>query len=163
MTTEKSASILVFPKVIANGTRDTVIQITNTSNSMVHAHCFYVNGALTFPEFPPGPQNPPLWIETDFDPAALGISVELDGTVVASSTTERLAWDIIEQLVYLTSIMELGPGDVVLTGAPGTTVPVRPGQSCRIRIDGLGELENHAIRGPLRAPLPSPDRVTQED
>jgi hypothetical protein len=54
VTTEKSASILVFPKVIANGTRDTVIQITNTSNSMVHAHCFYVNGALTFPEFPPG-------------------------------------------------------------------------------------------------------------
>ena len=103
------------------------------------------------------------WIETDFDPAALAITVELDGTVVASSTTERLAWDIIEQLVYLTSIMELGPGDVVLTGAPGTTVPVRPGQSCRIRIDGLGELENHAIRGPLRAPLPSPDRVTQED
>ena len=67
VTTERSSSILVFPKVIANGTRDTVIQITNTSNSMVHAHCFYVNGALTFPEFPPGPQNPPLWIETDFD------------------------------------------------------------------------------------------------
>ncbi len=67
VTTERSSSILVFPKVIADGTRDTVIQITNTSNSMVHAHCFYVNGALTFPEFPPGAQNPPLWIETDFD------------------------------------------------------------------------------------------------
>jgi len=67
VTTERSASILVFPKVIADGTRDTVIQITNTSNSMVHAHCFYVNGALTFPELPPGVINPPLWIETDFD------------------------------------------------------------------------------------------------
>ena len=62
VTTERSASILVFPKVIADGTRDTVIQITNTSNSMVHAHCFYVNGALTFPELPPGAINPPLWI-----------------------------------------------------------------------------------------------------
>ena len=67
VTTERSSSILVFPKVIADGTRDTVIQITNTSNSMVHAHCFYVNGALTFPELPPGAINPPLWIETDFD------------------------------------------------------------------------------------------------
>jgi hypothetical protein len=67
ITTERSSSILVFPKVIADGTRDTVIQITNTSNSMVHAHCFYVNGALTFPDLPPGPINPPLWIETDFD------------------------------------------------------------------------------------------------
>ena len=67
VTTEKSASVLVFPKVVADGTRDTVIQITNTSNSMVHAHCFYVNGALTFPELSPGPLNPPLWTEVDFD------------------------------------------------------------------------------------------------
>jgi hypothetical protein len=67
VTTERSASILVFPKVIADGTRDTIIQITNTSNSMVHAHCFYVNGALTFPEQDPGPLNPPLWTEVDFD------------------------------------------------------------------------------------------------
>ena len=67
VTTEKSASILVLPKVISDGTRDAVIQITNTSNSMVHAHCFYVNGALTFPDLPPGPLNPPLWTEIDFD------------------------------------------------------------------------------------------------
>jgi hypothetical protein len=46
VVTEQSASILVFPKVIADGTRDTIIQITNTSNSMVYAHCFYVNAAL---------------------------------------------------------------------------------------------------------------------
>jgi len=57
----------VFPKVIANGTRDTIIQITNTSNTMRHAHCFYVNGALTVPGLPPGPNNPPLCTETDFD------------------------------------------------------------------------------------------------
>jgi hypothetical protein len=67
VTTERSASILVFPRVISDGTRDTIIQITNTSNSMVHAHCFYVNGALTFPDLPPGPINPPLWTEIDFD------------------------------------------------------------------------------------------------
>jgi len=65
--TEQSASILVFPKVIADGTRDTLIQITNTSNSMVHAHCYYVNGALTFPELPEGPSNPPQCLEIDFD------------------------------------------------------------------------------------------------
>jgi len=68
IVTERSASVLVFPKVVANGTRDTLIQITNTSNTMVHAHCFYVNAAPTFPELPPHPvENPPLWIEIDFD------------------------------------------------------------------------------------------------
>ena len=67
VTTEQSASILVFPKVIADGTRDTIIQITNTSNSMVHAHCFYVNAAPVLRDEPPGPGNPPQWQEIDFD------------------------------------------------------------------------------------------------
>jgi hypothetical protein len=67
VTTERSSSILVWPKVIANGERDTIIQISNTSNSLVRAHCFYVNAALTNPELPPGPLNPPLWLEVDFD------------------------------------------------------------------------------------------------
>jgi hypothetical protein len=42
-TTERSASILFFPKIVYNGSRDTVVQISNTSNSMAYAHCFYVN------------------------------------------------------------------------------------------------------------------------
>jgi hypothetical protein len=67
VTTDRSASIIVFPKVIADGTRDTIIQITNTSNSMVHAHCFYVNAAPVLPDLPPGPGNPPQWQEIDFD------------------------------------------------------------------------------------------------
>lgn len=67
VTTEQSASILVFPKVIANGSRDTIIQITNTSNNMRHAHCFYVDGAPEDPNAPVGPFNPPRWVETDFD------------------------------------------------------------------------------------------------
>jgi len=67
ITTEESASILVFPKVIADGNRDTIIQITNTSNNMRHAHCFYVNAAPTIPGLPIGAGNPPLWTEIDFD------------------------------------------------------------------------------------------------
>jgi hypothetical protein len=65
--TEQRASILIFPKVVANGFRDTIIQITNASNSTRHAHCFYVNGAPTIPGLPVGPANPPLWTEIDFD------------------------------------------------------------------------------------------------
>jgi hypothetical protein len=71
VTTEQGASILVFPKVIADGSRDTIIQITNTSNDMWNLHCFYVNGAPTIPGDPPtylpGSANLPLCMETDFD------------------------------------------------------------------------------------------------
>lgn len=66
VSTDVSGSVLVFPKVVydaqsmvANLGRDTIIQVTNTSNNMVHAHCFYVNGA---PDF----FGNPLWQVTDF-------------------------------------------------------------------------------------------------
>ena len=66
ISTEGPASIVVFPKVIAAGTRDTFIQISNVTNSTVYAQCWYVNGALLFPDLPPGPGNPPLWVTFDF-------------------------------------------------------------------------------------------------
>src|SRR5690349_23430014 len=67
VTTERSASIVVFPKVIADGTHDTTIQLSNAATAVVHAHCWYTNGARQIPELPPGPANPPLWSVLEFD------------------------------------------------------------------------------------------------
>jgi len=72
-TTEQSVSILIFPKVIFDGTRDTFIQISNTSNSMTHAHCFYVNAAplcIGAGDCLAGTCDgvcQPQWVEVDFD------------------------------------------------------------------------------------------------
>jgi hypothetical protein len=71
VTTEKGASILVFPKVRADDTYDTIIQITNTGNSMVHLRCFYVDATLvsTISGLPcsiPSATCLPSWQETDF-------------------------------------------------------------------------------------------------
>src|SRR5262249_17206289 len=43
-TSEQGASILFFAKVVADGARDTVIEIANTSNVLVTARCVYVRG-----------------------------------------------------------------------------------------------------------------------
>jgi hypothetical protein len=67
VTTEQSASILFFPKVIADGTWDTTIQIANVSSNQRSAHCFYVDAALANPDAPPGPDNLPVWSTIDFD------------------------------------------------------------------------------------------------
>lgn len=74
ITTERSASILIFPKLVFDSSGlqtgtpvDTIIQISNTSNSMVFAHCFYVNAAPADPRRPPSPTNLPLWQEVDFE------------------------------------------------------------------------------------------------
>lgn len=60
VTTERGASILAFPKVLADDSADTIIQITNISNSMVHARCFYVDAS-------PDRFGRPRWQVTDFN------------------------------------------------------------------------------------------------
>jgi len=73
VTTERGSSILIFPKIIfdPNGLIgdpvSTVVQISNTSNNLIYAHCFYVNSAPLDPGEPVGPFNPPQWQELDFD------------------------------------------------------------------------------------------------
>lgn len=47
VTPDTSGSIMVYPKVVySDGGRDTVIQLSNTSNNVVYAHCFYLNASL---------------------------------------------------------------------------------------------------------------------
>ncbi|GIW39563.1 MAG: hypothetical protein KatS3mg076_0140 [Candidatus Binatia bacterium] len=66
-STDRPGSILILPKVVSDGVRDTLIEVTNRNNTLAHAHCFYVNGARLNPEAPPDPDtNPALWQETDF-------------------------------------------------------------------------------------------------
>jgi 2-keto-4-pentenoate hydratase/2-oxohepta-3-ene-1,7-dioic acid hydratase in catechol pathway len=96
------------------------------------------------------------WIETAADPASLAITLLIQGVMTARSATSKLAWSIDEQLVYLSSHLELGPGDVLLTGAPGTSGPVRPGDDVEIVIEGIGSLRNPVVRGRARAAPPAP-------
>jgi len=60
IASERPGSILMFPKVVFDGARDTVIQITNTSNMPNYLRCFYLDGAL-------GPDGRPLWTVRDFE------------------------------------------------------------------------------------------------
>ncbi len=82
------------------------------------------------------------WIETDLDPRALSMSTQVNGATIAAASTGQLAWTVAEQLAYLTRYMRLGPGDVVLTGCPGTFAPVKPGDQAVVAIGGIGELSN---------------------
>ncbi|MGD9762970.1 MAG: hypothetical protein AB7V27_04565 [Candidatus Binatia bacterium] len=47
VSSDKPGSVAIWPKVIADGTRDTLITLTNVRNEMAHAHCEYVQ-ALAF-------------------------------------------------------------------------------------------------------------------
>ncbi|MCF2707037.1 fumarylacetoacetate hydrolase family protein [Arcanobacterium haemolyticum] len=85
------------------------------------------------------------WIDTEIDWSNAPIHVDLDGERVADASSADLAWNIIEQLVYLTKHLTLGPGDIVMTGAPFTSAELTPGKRMDITIDGIGTLSNPVI------------------
>jgi hypothetical protein len=57
-TIERPSSVLIFPKVVNQGDRDTCIQISNSLNTIAHVKCFYTDARLIGGE--------PLWLTTDF-------------------------------------------------------------------------------------------------
>jgi hypothetical protein len=63
---DRGGSIIVFPKVISDGTRDTLIQISNINNTVVFAHCMYLDASPEIPGVPVGPGNPRRCVERDF-------------------------------------------------------------------------------------------------
>ena len=86
------------------------------------------------------------------DPHDLGISLTLNGETMQSSNTRELIFKIPETVAFLSSVMTLEPGDVVLTGTPAgvgfSRKPPRwlaPGDEIVVRIDGLGELRNACV------------------
>src|SRR4051794_27175612 len=85
------------------------------------------------------------WIETDLpglglDPADLEITSAVDGERRQQGRTSQLIFDVPTLISYISRIMTLLPGDVVLTGTPSGVGPIRPGQRVECTIEGLGTL-----------------------
>jgi 2-keto-4-pentenoate hydratase/2-oxohepta-3-ene-1,7-dioic acid hydratase in catechol pathway len=85
------------------------------------------------------------WIETDLpgigkDPADLQVTCTVDGELRQSGRTSRLLFDVPTLISYISRVMTLLPGDVVLTGTPSGVGPIAPGQRVEVSIEGLGTL-----------------------
>lgn len=77
------------------------------------------------------------WIDTDADIDAVASVMSVDGHVVAQTDASALPVSIRDCLAYLASWAPLGPGDVVMTGAPFTNVPIEAGAVVEVRIGGV--------------------------
>ncbi|MDR7168686.1 2-keto-4-pentenoate hydratase/2-oxohepta-3-ene-1,7-dioic acid hydratase in catechol pathway [Nocardia kruczakiae] len=82
------------------------------------------------------------WIETELDPGDLEITTELDGEVRQRSRTSLLLHDIPKVIEWVTRVMTLLPGDVILTGTPEGVGPMTDGQTVSVTVQGIGTLTN---------------------
>jgi 2-keto-4-pentenoate hydratase/2-oxohepta-3-ene-1,7-dioic acid hydratase in catechol pathway len=93
------------------------------------------------------------------DPMDLQITLRLNGNVMQDSSTADMMFDIPRLIEYATSITDLRPGDVLLTGSPaGNGVHhgrfLEPGDLIESEITGLGRQRNRctADSGAVAAP-----------
>jgi 2-keto-4-pentenoate hydratase/2-oxohepta-3-ene-1,7-dioic acid hydratase in catechol pathway len=52
---------------------------------------------------------------------------------------------VAELIEFITSVMTLLPGDVILTGTPSGVSKVEPGDLMEVEIDGIGKLANRVV------------------
>jgi len=82
------------------------------------------------------------WIETELDPGDLEISSFLNGQIKQHSRTSNLIFAVPELVSYLSRVMTLEPGDVIMTGTPSGVGPMARGDEIAVEIEGIGRLVN---------------------
>ena len=82
------------------------------------------------------------WIETDFIPGSQKIITTLNGEVKQSEPLSSMTFKIPQIINFISSVMTLLPGDVILTGTPAGIGPMPAGAEVTVLIEGIGSLSN---------------------
>jgi 2-keto-4-pentenoate hydratase/2-oxohepta-3-ene-1,7-dioic acid hydratase in catechol pathway len=82
------------------------------------------------------------WIVTDLDVSDLALTTELNGELRQAARTAAMVHKVPDLIAYITSVMTLLPGDVILTGTPSGVGPMYPGDEVSVTIEGIGTLTN---------------------
>jgi len=88
------------------------------------------------------------WIETEFVPGTQRISLTVNGEVKQDATISQMIFGIEEIIAFVTQVMTLLPGDVIITGTPAGIGPLPEKSSVTVSIEGLGELTNKVSARP---------------
>ena len=112
-----------------------------TARDIQHADVQWTRGKGFDTFCPLGP-----WIDTDFDPADALITCHVSQELRQMGSTRDMIFTISRLVAFISSVMTLEPGDVILTGTPAGVGELRTGETVSITIEGLGTLTNPVIR-----------------
>ena len=85
------------------------------------------------------------WIETELDTSDLKVTTHLNGDLVQDGTTKDMVFDVPALVSYVSSVMTLLPGDLILTGTPEGVGPMNVGDEVEVTVAGIGSLTNKVV------------------
>ncbi len=86
------------------------------------------------------------WITTDIDPTDLELRTEVNGELKQRSRTSLMIHDVAAVVEWISAVMTLLPGDLILTGTPEGVGPIEDGDSVSVTVEGIGTLTNPVQR-----------------
>src|SRR5438876_2593764 len=104
-----------------------------------------VKGSDTMAPLGPG-------LVTGWDFRGKHLRTYVNGTVVQHGSTDEMRWDMHYLVADIARTITLYPGDVLLSGTPANSRPVRPGDLVEVEVEGLGRLANQIVAGPVPVP-----------
>lgn len=81
----------------------------------------------------------------DLDPRNLKIETRVNGQVKQSANTQDMIFDVFYLISFISQVMPLLPGDVVITGTPTGVGPLQVGDTVEVEIAGIGILKNQVV------------------
>ncbi len=92
------------------------------------------------------PVGPALVTDWDFHDKRITTSV--NGKIVQDASTVEMEWDMHYLVADIARNITLEPGDILLSGTPANSRPVKPGDLVEVEVEGLGKLSNTIVVGP---------------
>jgi 2-keto-4-pentenoate hydratase/2-oxohepta-3-ene-1,7-dioic acid hydratase in catechol pathway len=95
-------------------------------------------GSETFAPFGPA-------IVTGLNYANLKLETRLNGETVQSQFTSDLLFDCATMVSFISHYITLEQGDIIFTGTPGNTRPMKAGDVVEVELEGVGVLSNKIV------------------
>ena len=92
-----------------------------------------------------GPIGP--WMTTDLDPTNIQVICRVNGEEKQNQNTSDLLHPVTKIIEYVSAVITLEVGDVIMTGTPGTPGDIHPGDTVEVEISGVGVLRNPVVSG----------------
>lgn len=83
------------------------------------------------------------YLVTDLEPNNLEIKLRQNGKIKQYSSTSKMIFKIEEIVSFISQIMTLNPGDVIVTGTPSGVGELQVGDVVEVEIEGIGTLTNY--------------------
>lgn len=91
------------------------------------------------------------WIETDLNPADVLVQTRINGEMRQLASTREMIFPVEQLIAFISSVMTLEPGDVILTGTPAGIGPLQDGDKVEVSVEGIGSLINGVMRSNKKA------------